>query len=175
MVNALTEKVNRLRTSESNKALVTFMLSGRAVTFQIDTGSTCNVLPFHLYAQIMGDLNGRKLKPGHTLVQHNLQEEKAKGKAMLNIEREGKEATLLFQIVEGPVQPLLSLAASERLGLVRIMASDTIHQVAHANPQVEDDPILKEYQAVFTGLGRLPEKHHISVDKTMRPVVHAPR
>ena len=49
-------------------------------------------------------------------MQHNLQEEKAKGKAMLNIEREGKEATLLFQIVEGPVQPLLSLAASERLG-----------------------------------------------------------
>lgn len=175
VVNALTEKVNRLRTSESNKALVTFMLSGRAVKFQIDTGSTCNVLPFHLYAQITGDRNGRKLKPGHTLVQHNLQEEKAKGKAMLNIEREGKEATLLFQIVEGPVQPLLSLAASERLGLVRIMASDTIHQVVHANLQVEDDPILKEYQDVFTGLGRLPEKHHISVDKTVRPVVHAPR
>ena len=59
VVNALTEKVNRLRTSESNKALVTFMLSGRAVKFQIDTGSTCNVLPFHLYAQITGDRNGR--------------------------------------------------------------------------------------------------------------------
>ena len=34
VVNALTEKVNRLRTSESNKALVTFMLSGRAVKFK---------------------------------------------------------------------------------------------------------------------------------------------
>ena len=132
-MNTLTEKVNRLNTCKENKALITFLLSGKAVTLKTDTGSTCNVLPFTLYAQITGDGQGRKLKPGNTLVQHNLQEEKAKGKAMSQIERDGRKTTLLFQIVEGPVQPLLSLDASERLGLVRILTSDVVHQVTARN------------------------------------------
>ena len=72
-VNTLTERVNRL--------------SDKLVTFQIDTGLICNVLPFNLYPQITKDRRGRKLKPGHTLIQHNLQEVKAKGKTFPKIER----------------------------------------------------------------------------------------
>ena len=39
----------------------------------------------------------------------------------------------------------------------------------------ETDPILEEYSEIFTGLGRLPGRHHVSVDKTVKPVVHASR
>ena len=72
-VNTLTERVNRL--------------SDKLVTFQIDTGLICNVLPFNLYPQITKDRRGRKFKPGHTLIQHNLLEVKAKGKTFPKIER----------------------------------------------------------------------------------------
>ena len=142
IVNALTERVNRLSTSKADKALV-------------DTGSTCNVLPFDLYARITGDRHGRKLKPGHTLVQHNLQEVKARGKVLLTIERDGRKAALLFQIVGVPVQPLLSLMSSELLGLVRITASDLVRQVIDTDRQMEEDAIFQ--------------------DETVKPVVHAPR
>ena len=142
IVNALTERVNRLSTSKADKALV-------------DTGSTCNVLPFDLYARITGDRHGRKLKPGHTLVQHNLQEVKARGKVLLTIERDGRKVALLFQIVGVPVQPLLSLMSSELLGLVRITASDLVRQVIDTDRQMEEDAILQ--------------------DETVKPVVHAPR
>ena len=94
---------------------------------------------------------------------------------MLQIERNEKKATLLFQIVQGPVQPILSLAESERLGLVRIVASDIVRHVVEADSLVEQDAILKEYQYVLKGLGKLSGKHHIHVDETVKPVVHASR
>ena len=174
-MNTLIEVVNRLSLSNADKAVVTFAVSGTPLTFQMDMRSKCNVLPFDLYNQITGDRRCRKLKSGHTLVQHNLQEEKAKGKIMVQIERNEKKATLLFQIVQGPVQPILSLATSERLGLVRIMASDIICHVVDTDSLVEQDPIFKEYQDVFTGLGKVSGKHHIHVDETVKPDVHVPR
>ena len=37
------------------------------------------------------------------------------------------------------------------------------------------EELLKEYEAVFTGLGCLPGEYHIEVDPAIKPVQHAPR
>lgn len=63
----------------------------------------------------------------------------------------------------------------ERLGPVRITASDTIRQVFDTYRQFEEDAIFQDYKDVFTVLGRLTGRHHIQVDETVKPVVHAPR
>lgn len=35
--------------------------------------------------------------------------------------------------------------------------------------------ILKDYEQLFNGLGCLPGQHHVQIDHTVTPVVHAPR
>ena len=37
------------------------------------------------------------------------------------------------------------------------------------------DPLLKEYDDVFEGLGKLNGKYSIETDKSVKPVVHPPR
>ena len=53
------------------------------------------------------------------------------------------------------------------------MTSDIVRHVVEADSLVEQDANLKEYQDVFKGLGKLPGKHHIHVDETVKPVLHA--
>ena len=36
------------------------------------------------------------------------------------------------------------------------------------------EELLKEYEDVFTGLGRLPGEYHIVVDPAIKPVQNAP-
>ena len=37
------------------------------------------------------------------------------------------------------------------------------------------DSVLKSYDDVFTGLGKLPGKHHINIDETVPPIIYPPR
>lgn len=39
----------------------------------------------------------------------------------------------------------------------------------------KENDILKNYDELFNGLGCLPGQHHIQIDHTITPVVHAPR
>ena len=57
------------------------------------------------------------------------------------------------------------------------MASDTVRRVVEVDSQVimTEYTILREYEDVFTGLEKLPGKHHIHFDKTVKLVLHAPR
>ena len=57
------------------------------------------------------------------------------------------------------------------------MASDTVRRVVEVDSQVimTEYTILREYEDVFTGLEKLPRKHHIHFDKTVKLVLHAPR
>ena len=41
--------------------------------------------------------------------------------------------------------------------------------------KVDMDPLLKEYDDVFEGLGKLNGKYSIETDKSVKPVVHPPR
>lgn len=51
-----------------------------------------------------------------------------------------------------------------KLGLLKRM-----HEVG------KEDDILKDYEDLFDGLGCIPGQHHILIDHTVTPVVHAPR
>lgn len=71
-----------IHTTASGKAYATFRVFGRleGIQFPIDTGASCNVIPFKDCVRAAGDKEGQKLDKTHTiLVFHNNTHVKSKG------------------------------------------------------------------------------------------------
>ena len=132
------------------------------VPFQLDTGSTVNILPTKEYIRARADKNFDKLT--HTNVvfrMHNGAMEKQKRIVKLTLDCKGHSCQADFLIAKGPVMPILSLASCERLQLVKIIDSD-IHMntqtttTANSLPAiVKTDKILSQFTDIFGGLGCL--------------------
>ena len=150
------------------------------MVFQIDTGTTCNILPFNVHAELTGDTAGANLEHSSArLVMHNQSVERARGMAHLKLERKGHTHKLVFVVVNYETVPLIGKRASEGMGLIQILDSDHIHAVKQTSMSVPDielrDSILKKYKDVFTGIGKLEGEYSIQLQDDAAPVVHAPR
>ncbi|CAC5368240.1 unnamed protein product [Mytilus coruscus] len=81
-----------------------------------------------------------------------------------------------FHIVDRNVQSVIGAKTCEAMKLLK-----RIHSITHtSNLQETTKPFLPEkleqqYGDLFTGLGCLPGTHTIRINKTVAPVVHAPR
>ena len=76
-----------------------------------------------------------------------------------------QQRPLLFYVVDTTQDPILGLAASQNLGIVKIVlniAHDTKHPVA-------------QFPKLFKGLGCLKTPYHIQTDSSITPVVNPPR
>ena len=157
------------------------------VSFQIDTGATCNVMPFSVYKHVTRDSEGRQLKSTKSvLMMHNKARVFPRGTVSLQVDRNGHGYRVKFLIVDHSEVPLLSLVTSEELSLVKIIdgnattSTDTPREVRQVNVTPDNKPmekekILHEYRDVFEGLGCLPGEYNITVDPSYIPVVHPPR
>ena len=159
-VNSLTKN------SPKHQAFVTFKLNQtQDVSFQIDTGATCNVMPFSVYKHIMRDFEGRHINSTKSvLMMHNKSRVFPRGTVSLQLHRNGHGYRVKFLIVDNCEVPLLSLVTSEQLSFVKIMDSDattgtdTPREVRQVNvapnkKPMEKEKILYEYCDVFKGLG----------------------
>ena len=137
----------------------TLQVEGSAVKFKVDTGSQVNILPLRLY---------RKLKTQPPLTKSST---KLSGYSGGNLKVVGcsritcQQRPLLFYVVDTTQDPILGLAASQNLGIVKIVlniAHDTKHPVA-------------QFPKLFKGLGCLKTPYHIQTDSSITPVVNPPR
>ena len=168
-----------------DEALVPVTLNDTAsVTFQIDTGSSANILPLEDYIRATKDCQCANIVPKDiTLVMHDHLKRKALGFSRLRVEHNGSKHDLNFVIVDRKVRPLLGLKSSQGMGLVKIMVSgvDTTVNNINAVPEqavpenVSSDSVLSPFADVFQGVGCLPGEYSIQLDKEVRPVVHPPR
>ena len=55
------------------------------------------------------------------------------------------------------------------MNLIQILDSDHLSVV-----KIDSDPLLDEYADVSEGLGKLAGQYEITVDETIKPVVHPP-
>ena len=172
--------------SGKDQALVSLTLNGSAsVTFQIDTGSSANILPLQDYIRATKDFSKTNIVPKEiTLVMHDHSKRKALGSARLKVEHKGNKHELNFVIVDQEVTPLLGLKSSQGMGLVKIMVPgvDTPVNNVVAAPKIEsavsenvtNDPVLSPFADVFQGIGCLPGEYNIQLNKDVQPVVHPP-
>ena len=90
--------IHVVKSPASQPALVTCTINERhKVTFEIDTGASCNVLPLADYIKATGDKWGALLNPTKTrLMMHNNTSATPVGKVMLHVERSGNTHLLCF-------------------------------------------------------------------------------
>ena len=70
----------------------------------------------------------------------------------------------------GGYEPILSKQTMlYQSNLIQILDSDHLSVV-----KIDSDPLLDEYADVFEGLGKLAGQYEITVDETIKPVVHPP-
>ncbi|XP_045036658.1 uncharacterized protein K02A2.6 [Daphnia magna] len=132
-------------------------VDGKAtIRFKLDSGATCNVLPYELYASVCP--NGAPLEPGPRVRNYS-----ANG-GYLNVlgvykgqvVRRGIAYVLRFVVVNEPGQPaILGLPACKLMKLIK-----RVHSVTVSPPQLQP-PIVKEFADVFNGIGKLPIEHEI--------------
>ena len=148
--------------SKEEKWTESLIINSKIVTFKLDTGADCNAMSVNTFNAL--DVRGRLRASKSKLVAFFGQKIAPLGKRALTCEYKGQKHNIEFEITQEEVPSILGGATCVKLGLVK-----RVHEV-----KMEND-ILKEFEDLFDGLGCIPGQHHIQIDHTVTPVVHAPR
>ena len=134
-----------------------------------DTGAQVNVLPKNIY---------KKLKPRPTikstttkLSAYNGSPIPVHGKCIIPVNHKGQKHHLLFIIVDSDTTPIMGLATSERLSLIK-----RVYKVTESNTQksLSSNTILDDYQDCFGEIGTLKSTYHMELKESVSPVVLPP-
>ena len=139
--------------------------SGTEISFKLDTGAQCNIIPRKVYdcIQQRPKLHEAKAK----LTSYDGGSIEVQGKCIVRITRPDKpEKSYPVQCFVVPTEspPILGLETCERLNLIRRVMSVT--------PTTPD--FMLEYD-VFGEIGLLSGEHHINLDPSVPAVVNPPR
>ena len=153
------EWINVLAVSEQKKEVkCAMLLDEEEVHFQIDTGSSVNLLPKR-YATELTPTN----KMIRTWTQGDFKPEGTCRRTVRN-PRNGRLYSVEFLVYDGNLTPLLGLRASQQMKLINVQTENFV-EVHHLS--AED-----KYKDVMDGkLGRLEGEHHLKVNVETKPVV----
>lgn len=151
--------------TQNNELTINAEINSYEITFKLDTGAQCNIIPITVFNKIN---KKPKLFTTKTTLKayggHNIE---LIGKCQMTLTLPGKELLCEFFIVNTKyTKPLLGLKTCQDLDIINI------HQV---NKSQANDPLINEYSEVFKGLGRVEGEYHINVNPNAKPVIHASR
>ena len=130
---------------------------------------------------------------------YNRSKIKSLGSKTLKCIREGIQYKIRFHVVKENVCSIIGYVDSQRLGFIKVLVNDNPQAVSIRNISMDKsengqvsaisqvnnktsktsvitkDRILKKFPDVFEGMGELGEPCKINIDKTVTPVIHAPR
>ena len=166
------ESVGTLHVNNSPKKLYANMcLRDETVKFQLDCGATVNILPADIYQKVYNDPNMTRLqKTQTTLVMFNKSELKPLGCIKVETLNPKNEQCFLteYTVVSNGHTALLGAQSIQQFGLITVN-TDNIMSVSDAIPAQPD--VVSEFEDVFSGEGKLPDKLHLEIDKSVPPVV----
>jgi len=127
-----------------------------------DTVAGCNVTSVETFKAL--NVIGRLKASQSKLIVFLNQRMAPLGKRSLAGDYKGQKHNIEFEIIQQDVPAILGGATCVKLGLVKRM-----HQV------VKETDLFKDYSDLFDGIGCFPSQHHIQINHTVAPVMHAPR
>ena len=140
---------------------VTLDMNSTDVTFKIDTGAQCNVIPKSLLHKMSPQ---PKLKPATIkLSAYNGNPIPVAGKCIARIKHKGQTTPILFIVVDSDSIPILGLNTCDKLNLIK-----KVYQISH---DVNSDSIQDEFSDCFGEIGCLNKIHHIEIRDDVKPVV----
>ena len=178
---------------DHKKAFANLLLSKKRipVSFQIDSGSTCSILPVNVYKDISGDYDLTDLntvvKPVLSLYDEETKIQTLGTKKVFVLNPATSEEMIIqFRIVDRDLTPLIGLNDSETLKLIELLR-ENIAVVAPANPSVPVtasevtapltlETILTNYPQVFDdSIGKFEGELHLHTSNDVTPHKTAPR
>ena len=150
-----------------NEWYINLKVKEKYISFKIDTGAQCNVIPKSIFKEV-GIVCGSK--KGSRLVSYSGHEIKTLGKSDVAVEYKGRYQVIEFQVVDADVIPVLGLQTATDLQLIQ-----RLYTVASSGTQETKPEILGTYADQFRGIGALPGEYEIKIDESATLVVHPPR
>ena len=121
------------------------------VKCQLDTGSTCNTILYQNFCKICSDES--KLKESNVKLKlYDGTILTPRGQNKIQCQYKDRSLDLLFQVVEGPLVPILSDEACKQLGLLQM------------NFALYEENLISKFLKVFEGLGCLAGSYEIATD-----------
>ena len=168
----MVESVNSVYHKESPKKIfATLVLKETQVKFQLDSGATVNILPVEIYQEVQRDPELKHVKKTQTtLVMFNNSELKPLGTVELQTcnPKNGECYLIEYTVVSNGFKALLGASSIQQFNLMSVNV-DNILLVSGDTSNWSS--VLADYKEVFSGEGKLEEKLHLTVDKTVSPVI----
>ena len=170
-----TELVGQLRpdmNSVGNDWSILCQIGKIEIPVLVDTGAKCNVISTKLLKKLKCNQKVLVTK-GLTLRSYSGHAIVPVGTVTLKCKIKGTKYNIDFYVIKQKAKTILGAKTSENIGLVQKMftlePSDT---AAKINRKID---LTVQYKDVFEGIGCLPGKHKMHLDKKVQPVVHPPR
>ena len=131
-------------------------VDGVDVDFKLDSGATCNILPYESFVRLPP--NRRRLRPGPPVRSYGAKDGylNVLGLHTSKLVYRGAIFIVDFVVVNEPGQPpIFGLPSCEKLNLIRRI--DAVQSL----PPTPLPPVVMEFMDVFSGLGKLPAEHDI--------------
>ena len=151
---------------------VTLLINGSYVRCKLDSGAEGNVMSAATFNQLTAPPSLRDTKV--RLYDFTNRQTHPSGIATLTVSHKDTEQQLDFFVVPGSGPTLLSCVTCSKLDLLRrVHAAQT--NLEELKPVSTTECLLREFDDVFNDVGCVPGEHHIVVDPTVKPVIHAQR
>ena len=161
------EEVERVFAIKGEGDTLNIKVEGRKIPIIIDSGASVNIIDEATFRS----MNLKGMKPRKTKVKifpyGTKVPLKIVGIARLRVETGSRVANVDFHVVKGHSGNLMGRKSSVDLGFLKIGMPESVNAIAENGI----NPILTEYEDVFSGLGKLKDfKLKIHVDQSVKPV-----
>ena len=156
--------------SSPKKIYASMSLRDETVKFQVDCGATVNILPADVYQKVFSDPQLSRLEKSETtLVMFNQSELKPLGCVKVETTNPRNDQCFLTEYTVVPRGHIALLGAQtvQQFSLITVNTDNimSVSDTAAAQPD-----IVSEFEDVFSGEGKLEEKLHLEVDKSVTSV-----
>lgn len=169
------EEVRMVKNSKMLRTMVKVIKKfGKPANLKIivDTGASCCVIGQEELKNIIK--NPRLNRSNVKLKCFSGKIIKSVGSVMLRLQSIKCERKILFQVIQGSHEPILSCEASQEMGFITVHNINNLKQ-NDSEGEKELKEILKKYKAIFAGDGRMKSEATLDVDPTKSPGQERPR
>lgn len=178
-------KISSVNTIDRQEAGVcNFEIGDCVVSFLVDCGAEVNVIPLGLYKQVTGDCQLQLINPplNTSLAAYGGSDIRTIGTVELVLKLLKRPHKVKFHIASGKGDPIVGLRSSLDLGLIsfgpEVEIRTSPRHITSVIPLVlrSKEEVRSYFADVFSDeVGDLRVTHHIKVNASVQPVIHAQR
>ncbi len=146
-------------------------LNDTEIELKLDTGAETNVIPLSIFRTL--NKKSKILETKTKLKAYNGSEIKVGGKTILYYNQNNRKIPIQFIIVDEQRKPILGLKTCVNLNMIKRMDNENSTLQQDINTVTHD--LIYKHPKCFGKIGKLPGTHHITLDTSIKPVIHATR